>query len=69
MKLVAPAVNIPQYKGPMPEHDVEEDENIPHPLPTAPPMEQLTKVAGYEHISFGEGAYPHFGFICFLWLL
>lgn len=52
---VAPENVQPQWKGEMPEHDVEDNPNAAPSRPSAPPLEKMDSVPGYSNIGF-DGA-------------
>ena len=45
----------PAFKGEVPEQDVDDDPNALAPTPSAPPLEKMDPVSGYENIGFSEG--------------
>lgn len=47
-----PAGAAPSYQGEMPHEDVKDDPNLQAPTPSAPGVEQMGVVAGYERIGF-----------------
>ena len=46
-----------QWKGEVPEHDVDDNPNAVASVPTAPPLEKMDTVAGYGNVGFDSGKY------------
>ena len=46
-----------QWKGEVPEHDVDDNPNAVASVPTAPPLEKMDTVAGYGNVGFDSGNY------------
>ena len=59
-----PKVEVPQYTGEMPDDDVDDNPEYKPPEPTAPSLDNVTPVPGYQNIGFSGGKI-HFFYDCF----
>ena len=48
-------VNQPTFKGNAAAEDVKDDPNLKEPQPTAPPVENMDHITGYDGVTFGGG--------------
>lgn len=60
-----PKVDVPKYEGEMPDNDVDDDPNAQPPVPTAPALQNMDAIQGYNNVGFSGGKmynlalYPH----------
>ena len=48
-------VDTPTYQGQVHNEDVKDDPNLQPTAPTAPPMEKMDQITGYDGVTFGGG--------------
>lgn len=53
-----PAGSVPKYSGEMPDDDVMDDPNRAETQPTAPPMEKMDHIGGYNNVGFNASESP-----------
>ena len=50
-----PKIEVPKYAGDMPDEDVDHNPDAAPPEPTAPTLDGLSPIPGYQNIGFSGG--------------